>query len=295
MNDSSQDQFLSSAEAAKVLGVHAASLKRWSDQGRINCVRTPGGHRRFLRSDVERFAEKPAAKTPEEAGFTKRLLKVLVAGDQPKAEAVLLDHWGETGRWERVGDDVGVMLAEIGASWLKGGITTAEEHIASETLSARLLDSNDDPIVRVHPSARRDGAWGRAHAGPRLCELVLAERLRPWLGRFSPVEMLLDIIQQPRSKCWRFLRPRTRAHRRHFRASLPVGSSRHRVRDAVGARGSGARPTVPEASGCGPMRTSASSCAACRPKGGKTAVSSHESLATWRCGASGPSTSYTTL
>lgn len=201
MNDSSQDQFLSSAEAAKVLGVHAASLKRWSDQGRINCVRTPGGHRRFLRSDVERFAEKPAAKTPEEAGFTKRLLKVLVAGDQPKAEAVLLDHWGETGRWERVGDDVGVMLAEIGASWLKGGITTAEEHIASETLLRSLARIRTMIPNRPRaPLCALATAPGDEHTlALGLCELVLAEHdWQPlWLGRFSPVEMLLDIIQRP--------------------------------------------------------------------------------------------------
>ena len=201
MNDSSQNQFLSSAEAARVLGVHAASLKRWSDQGRIDCVRTPGGHRRFRRADVERFAQQPAKKSSDECGFTKRLLKVLVAGDQPKAEAVLLDHWGETGRWEHVGDDVGVMLSEIGASWLKGGITTAEEHIASETLLRSLARIRTMIPNRPRaPLCALATAPGDEHTlALGLCELVLAEHdWQPlWLGRFSPVEMLLDIIQRP--------------------------------------------------------------------------------------------------
>lgn len=204
MANSSQDQFLSSAEAARLLGVHAASLKRWSDQGRIDCVRTPGGHRRFLRADVERFAERPVERGPakiEEPGFTERLLKVLVAGDQARSEAVLLDHWGETGRWERVGDDVGVMLEEIGASWLKGGITTAEEHIASETLLRSLARIRTMIPNRPRaPLCALATAPGDEHTlALGLCELVLAEHdWQPlWLGRFSPVEMLLDIIQRP--------------------------------------------------------------------------------------------------
>ena len=204
MEDTSRDQFLSSAEAARLLGVHAASLKRWSDQGRIDCVRTPGGHRRFLRKDVERFAQQPVEpvrRKSKDPSFTERLLKVLVAGDQAKSEAVLLDHWGETGRWERVGDDVGIMLEEIGASWLKGGITTAEEHIASETLLRSLARIRTMIPNRPRaPLCALATAPGDEHTlALGLCELVLAEHdWQPlWLGRFSPVEMLLDIIQRP--------------------------------------------------------------------------------------------------
>lgn len=45
---------LTMAEAAKLLGVHRDSLKRWADAGKVPCWRTPkGGHRRFRRSDLE--------------------------------------------------------------------------------------------------------------------------------------------------------------------------------------------------------------------------------------------------
>jgi excisionase family DNA binding protein len=43
------DQWLSLSEASAVLGVHASTLRRWADSGRVPCQRTPGGHRRFNR------------------------------------------------------------------------------------------------------------------------------------------------------------------------------------------------------------------------------------------------------
>jgi excisionase family DNA binding protein len=39
--------------------VHAATLRRWADQNAIPSYRTPGGHRRFRLTDVERFESDP--------------------------------------------------------------------------------------------------------------------------------------------------------------------------------------------------------------------------------------------
>ncbi len=50
------EQWLSLPQAAKLLGVHNTTLRRWADHGDISFLRTPGGHRRFALSDVERFA-----------------------------------------------------------------------------------------------------------------------------------------------------------------------------------------------------------------------------------------------
>jgi excisionase family DNA binding protein len=52
----SPSNWMSVKEAAAHLGVHAATLRRWSDEGRIPAHLTPGGHRRFLRDDLDRFA-----------------------------------------------------------------------------------------------------------------------------------------------------------------------------------------------------------------------------------------------
>lgn len=50
-------RWLTLAEAARFLGVHPSTLRRWSDDGAIRCMRTPGGHRRFLEQDLHTFLE----------------------------------------------------------------------------------------------------------------------------------------------------------------------------------------------------------------------------------------------
>ena len=44
---------LSIGEAAKLLGVHKTTLRRWEDAGKINPVRTPGGQRRYTLRDLQ--------------------------------------------------------------------------------------------------------------------------------------------------------------------------------------------------------------------------------------------------
>jgi excisionase family DNA binding protein len=47
------DNWLTLKEASDLLGVHPATLRTWADEGQIAVARTPGGHRRFRRSDVQ--------------------------------------------------------------------------------------------------------------------------------------------------------------------------------------------------------------------------------------------------
>lgn len=54
MMEASQ-RFLNVSEAAAFLGVSAASLRKWSDQGIVPVYRTPGGQRRYAPGDLEDF------------------------------------------------------------------------------------------------------------------------------------------------------------------------------------------------------------------------------------------------
>jgi excisionase family DNA binding protein len=43
------------SEAAAFLGVHFTTLRRWVDAGKVPCIRTPGGRRRFNRTELMTF------------------------------------------------------------------------------------------------------------------------------------------------------------------------------------------------------------------------------------------------
>lgn len=48
-------KFLNVSDAAAYLGVSAASLRKWSDQGLVRVYRTPGGQRRYAPEDLDGF------------------------------------------------------------------------------------------------------------------------------------------------------------------------------------------------------------------------------------------------
>ena len=52
---SDKSHWLSLRDACRILDVSQTTLRQWADGGHLRVYRTPGGHRRFLREDVEAF------------------------------------------------------------------------------------------------------------------------------------------------------------------------------------------------------------------------------------------------
>lgn len=52
-------QHVTPKEAAKILGVHVSSLRRWENEGKLKAIRTPGGQRRFILEEVEKIGGIP--------------------------------------------------------------------------------------------------------------------------------------------------------------------------------------------------------------------------------------------
>ena len=52
-----QSEYLTPGEVARMLHVSPKTVNRWAHEGRIACIVTLGGHRRFQREEVERIAE----------------------------------------------------------------------------------------------------------------------------------------------------------------------------------------------------------------------------------------------
>jgi excisionase family DNA binding protein len=49
--------WLTLGQAAKYLGVAQSTLRKWTDSGRVPAFKTPGGHRRYRRRDLDSFLE----------------------------------------------------------------------------------------------------------------------------------------------------------------------------------------------------------------------------------------------
>ena len=48
---------MSPAQVADILGIHRDTVRLWTDKGMIPCWRTPTGHRRYRRADVDALIE----------------------------------------------------------------------------------------------------------------------------------------------------------------------------------------------------------------------------------------------
>ncbi|MFC1913388.1 helix-turn-helix domain-containing protein [Chloroflexota bacterium] len=55
-----QEPLVSIGEASEVLGVSEAALRQWTDEGKIKAFITPGGHRRYSRTELKKFVSSHA-------------------------------------------------------------------------------------------------------------------------------------------------------------------------------------------------------------------------------------------
>jgi excisionase family DNA binding protein len=190
---------LSSAAVARMLNVNASSVKRWADEGKLPCMRTPGGHRRFQMRHVDAF--RSSHLSHQEGLWQDQLSQLLIQGRQGEAESLLLTKRAELGQWQDVGDTVGHMLQSLGARWAEGQLSISEEHVATECLMrciTRILflfpRRQDSPVCALASAPGDEHTLGLA-----LSELVLAENgwNGMWLGRMCPLETLVDVAKSP--------------------------------------------------------------------------------------------------
>ena len=56
-NENVVERSFSISIAAKMLGIHPATLRIWDADGKIRSFRTPGNHRRIRMSEIERLRQ----------------------------------------------------------------------------------------------------------------------------------------------------------------------------------------------------------------------------------------------
>jgi excisionase family DNA binding protein len=167
---------LSTRDVADLMKVTETTIKRWSADGLLPCVKTPGGHRRYRMPDVLRFAEDrryplSGIAPPALAGIDPQALEFSVyKKDFRGVTRLLIDHAPKGNRAAildvltylakhqvpiaTIGDEViRPALAEIGRLWSEGRLQINEEHAASQALL--------EAVIRLSPDLPRRGDNGR--------------------------------------------------------------------------------------------------------------------------------------
>lgn len=114
-------EWLSLSKAAALLGVHSMTLRRWSDGGRFPSFRTPGGHRRFSRQDIDQYLTRehggPSNKLSSnwaDAALVQTRQQVANHGDQRWLKAV--DEEDLRGEYRQLGHQLmGLLLQYVAA------------------------------------------------------------------------------------------------------------------------------------------------------------------------------------
>ncbi len=190
-------KLLTSTQAARLAAVAPSTIKRWADEGRLPSTRTLGGHRRFDRAALSRFLRDQRGSDAAEP-LLNAWIEALVSGHRHDVDAKLLEARWRLGSWGRVGDELGTALEDLGARWAAGGVSIAEEHVASETLRRALSRIGD--TLPTHPEGLRcvlACAEGDDHTlGLALAELCAIELgwTPLWLGRRTPPEEILGVL-----------------------------------------------------------------------------------------------------
>ncbi|HTJ60209.1 MAG TPA: helix-turn-helix domain-containing protein [Candidatus Saccharimonadales bacterium] len=118
--------WLTLGEASRMLGVDPDTLRRWADNGKVDVLKTPGGHRRFLRESIEEMLPRPRrslsaiGEAPDRiaAEFRKRVRSDLETQDWTR-------HFDETSlRWFR---ERGMRMSDLLIRHLDAGARPGRE------------------------------------------------------------------------------------------------------------------------------------------------------------------------
>ncbi|HEV8338726.1 MAG TPA: helix-turn-helix domain-containing protein [bacterium] len=99
-------------EASRLLGVNASTLRLWADAGRVKTFRTPGGHRRFVRTDLEGLLQRGRAPRPPQIARLIQRESIALARRRPFEGEGWYAALGERGR-ERVRRTCRALMAAL--------------------------------------------------------------------------------------------------------------------------------------------------------------------------------------
>jgi MerR family transcriptional regulator, light-induced transcriptional regulator len=152
-----QIKYFNSEDAAKILGVNVSTIKRWTEGGELECIKTAGGHRKFLMSHLADFVERNKKKSSKislfplenehdiEVGYyvlkgdfhflNRYVLDQAMLSNREQVQQVFNGlYMGQFPLHQIYDLLITPVLHQIGFLWEEGKISVVEEHIASQTI-----------------------------------------------------------------------------------------------------------------------------------------------------------------
>jgi excisionase family DNA binding protein len=155
-----KETYISTREAAALLSVTETTVKRWTDSGSLKCMKTLGGHRKYLLKDIEDFAKEngitvsgvsaPLSKSQlDKVGYalytknmnqiSKVVLEEALQGDPDGLFDLFIYLSKNRIRFSSLVDEiVQPSLEKIGYMWEKKQINVENEHLASSAVKTAL-------------------------------------------------------------------------------------------------------------------------------------------------------------
>ncbi|WP_425398880.1 B12-binding domain-containing protein [Aeoliella sp.] len=203
-------------QVAQALGVSESSIKRWVDGGKVEAVKTAGGHRKLPLAAVVKLAREQGYQIvrPEVLGLAAEhtkleidkacepLIEALAAGDESASQAIVepLYHAGHT--MVEIADLViAPVFHEIGNRWERDELSVHQERRACEIAIATLHNLRRMlplPAAGAPRAMATTPDCDHSELPVRLAELVLREK--GWdakvLGIALPLSEIRAAIEQ---------------------------------------------------------------------------------------------------
>lgn len=143
--------YLSTAEAARTLGVGVSTIKRWVDEEILPACKTPGGHRKVLLADVLRLVKGGRLPGPEsrELGLelqdpkalSNEFSAALATGDGTSIRHLLRGAYHDGWPLALLADQVlAPAWHRLGIAWEKGQIDILHEHVGIQICATTLYE-----------------------------------------------------------------------------------------------------------------------------------------------------------
>lgn len=169
---------LSTNDVSKMLKVNESTVKRWTDKGSLQCIKTPGGHRKYKMKDVVQFMDSFSYDVTDMLVPAKeQLSKITVSTDYAiltKDFPVLSDIFFNTvleGNRENTFQYLNFLYSnrisqieiyerilfpafhKIGEQWMQKKLGIEQEHLASNTAQHALIKLQD----HIHKKPKHGG------------------------------------------------------------------------------------------------------------------------------------------